>query len=208
MADLINTCQSCGAEESLDALLQRMVDDDTVRRLVADVVTVSLPLGGMVVRYLRLHKPLKQKLRLSVVSKLLGELVPDLQRNVIERNGRGWAVTPEDWRGAFQVVFDAVDKGTLVPPLQGNGYLYSVLMRKSDRSEAQGEAQAEADKRLRPQRDTVQVQGQTLSIGEALQVVHGDKNLALAERDEANRNAAPMPAALRELQARLKGVKP
>ena len=208
MALLINTCQACGAEERFDALLQRLVDDDTTRRLIADVLTVSLPVGSMVVRYLWLHKPPKQKLRLSVVSKLLAELAPDLKRNVIERNGRGWAVSTDDWRGAFQVVFDAVDKGTLVPPLQGNGYLYSVLMRKSDRSEAQGEAQAEADKRLRPQRDTVQVQGQTLSIGEALQVVHGDKNLALAERDEATRNAAPMPAALRELQARLKGAKP
>ena len=90
-ATLTNTCSVCGAEESLDGLLLRMIDDDQVRRLIADVLTASLPLGGLVVRYLRLHKPAKQKLRMSIVGKLLAELVPDLQRNVIERTGRSWA---------------------------------------------------------------------------------------------------------------------
>ena len=56
-ADLTHTCVVCGAEESLDALLMRMIDDDEARRLLADVVTMSLPLGGQVVQYLRLHKP-------------------------------------------------------------------------------------------------------------------------------------------------------
>ena len=54
---LLNTCQVCGAEESLDAMLARMIDDGEVRRLIADVVTRSMVLGGHVVRYLRLHKP-------------------------------------------------------------------------------------------------------------------------------------------------------
>ena len=101
MAEFINTCVTCGAEESLDALLLRMIDDDTVRRLIADVVTTSLPLGGVVVRYLRLHKPPKQKLRMTVVAKLLGELGPDMRRAVIERDGRRCAVSADDWKGAF-----------------------------------------------------------------------------------------------------------
>lgn len=193
MAEFINTCVTCGAEESLDALLLRMIDDDTVRRLIADVVTTSLPLGGVVVRYLRLHKPPKQKLRMTVVAKLLGELVPDMQRAVIERNGRGWAVSADDWKGAFQAVFDAVDRGTLKQPVQGNGYLYSVLMRKSDKAEAAEESQDEQDRRLRPQRDTVQVRGETMSMGEALQVVHAGKDPALAKLDDASRTASRMP---------------
>lgn len=148
-ADLTNTCTVCGAEESLDALLLRMIDDDQVRRLIADVLTASLPLGGLVVRYLRLHKPPKQKLRMSVVGKLLAELVPDIQRNTIARTGRIWAVNAESWKAALQAVFDAHDKGTLSVPLQGNGYLYQVLMRMADRGEAVQEKQTEATRRGR-----------------------------------------------------------
>ena len=89
MSAFINTCPSCGAEESLDALLLRMIDDNTVRGLIADVLTASFPLGGIVVRYLRLHKPLKQQLRMEKVARLLAELVPDVQRNAIERSVAG-----------------------------------------------------------------------------------------------------------------------
>lgn len=208
MAEFINQCSTCGAEESLASLLLRMIDDDVVRRLIADVVTASLPLGGVAVRYLDLHKPPKQKLRMTTVAKLLQELVPDMQRSVIERNGRGWAVTGEDWKGAFQAVFDAVERGTLKTPLQGNGYLYTVLMRKSDKAEAVVESQQEQDSRLRPKRDTVQVRGETMSIGATLQIVHGNANPVLAKLDEATREASPMPAAARAFQAQLKGKKP
>lgn len=150
-ANLTNTCAVCGAEESLDALLLRMIDDDTVRRLIADVLTMSLPLGGLVVRYLRLHKPPKQRLRMSTIGKLLAELVPDVQRTSIERKGRLWIVTPEAWKAAFQVVFDAADKGTLSLPLEGNAYLYGVLVRIVDRHEAGVEQQREQDRRHRGQ---------------------------------------------------------
>ena len=147
MADLVNTCPSCGAEESLDVMFSRMVDDDVVRRAIHDVVVKSLPLGAMLLRYIRLHKPPKQRLRMTRLRELLSELAGDMARNVIERHGRTWAVTNDDWRGAFDAVFAAVEKGTLQLPLQGNGYLYQVLSRKSDQVEAAQEAQREQDRR-------------------------------------------------------------
>jgi hypothetical protein len=143
-ATFTNTCTVCGAEESLDALLLRMIDDDTVRRLIAQVITDSIPLGGMVVRYLRLHKPAKQKLRMSIVGQLLAELVPDMTRGVIERTGRSWACDGDGWKAGLQAVFDAQDKGTLSLPLQGNGYLYQVLMNMADKTEAVAEKHTDA----------------------------------------------------------------
>lgn len=145
-ANLTNTCASCGAEESLDALLLRMIDDDQVRRLIADVITLSIPLGGLVVRYLRLHKPAKQKLRMDKVGKLLGELVPDILRTSIERKGRTWVIGTEGWKLALEAVFAAQTKGTLTLPLEGNGYLYEVLMRLADKAEASAEKTTEAAK--------------------------------------------------------------
>lgn len=147
MADLVNTCPSCGAEESLDVMFSRMVDDDIVRRAIHDVVIKSLPLGAMLLRYIRLHKPPKQRLRMTRLRELLAELAGDMARNVIERHGRTWAVTNDDWRGAFEAVFAAVEKGTLQLPLQGNGYLYQVLSRKADQVEAAQEAQRESERR-------------------------------------------------------------
>lgn len=146
---LVNACPVCGAEESLDALLVRMIDDDTVRRLLAAVLTQSLPLGGLLLRYLRLHKPEKQRLRMSTLEKLLAELVPDMQRTAIQRDGRTWLVSNDSWKAAFNAVFDSVDKGTLRLPLQGNGYLYGVMARMADRQAAS--AEQERDQTLRTQ---------------------------------------------------------
>ena len=146
---LVNACPVCGAEESLDALLLRMIDDDTVRRLIADVLNQSLPLGGLLLRYLRLHKPEKQRLRMSTLEKLLAELVPDMQRTAIQRDGRTWLVSNGSWKAAFHAVFDSVDKGSLKLPLQGNGYLYGVLARMADRQAAA--AEQERDQTLRTQ---------------------------------------------------------
>jgi hypothetical protein len=208
MADLVNTCPSCGAEESLDVMFSRMVDDDIVRRAIHDVVIKSLPLGAMLLRHIRLHKPPKQRLRMTRLRELLSELAGDMARNVIERHGRTWAVTNDDWRGAFEAVFAAVEKGTLQLPLQGNGYLYQVLSRKSDQVEAAQEAKREEDARLRPRRDTVQVRGQALEIGAALDVVYGGKDPALAAIDQSKRNAAPIPAHLRERMQQIKKGQP
>lgn len=145
----INTCTVCGAEEGLDALLHRMIDDDTVRRLIAQVVNDSLPLGALVLRYLRLHKPARQRLRMKIVAQLLAELVPDITRGRIERSGRSWVCDGDGWKAALQAVFDAQDKGTLGLPLQGNGYLYQVLMNMADKTEAVAEKQTDAVRRGR-----------------------------------------------------------
>lgn len=146
---LVNTCATCGAEESLDALIHRMIDDDQVRRLIADIMTTSLPLGGLVLRYLRLHKPARQKLRMDKVAKILGELLGDMQRGTIERKGRGWAIDKEGWKLALEAVFAAELKGSLTLPLDGNAYLYEVVMRLSDKAEGEAEKAAATSSKSR-----------------------------------------------------------
>jgi hypothetical protein len=149
VSDLVSTCAVCGAEESLDALIFNMIDDDNVRRLIADVLMKSLPLGGLVVRYLRLHKPAKQKLRMDKVAKVLGELLADMQRGSIERKGRSWRIDTEGWKLALEAVFTAQTKGTITLPLDGNAYLYEVVMRLSDKAEGEAEKAAQSSSRGR-----------------------------------------------------------
>ena len=216
-AALMNQCPACGAEESLDTLLMRMIDDDQVRRLIADVLTQSLPLGGLVVRYLRLHKPPKQKLRMERVGTLLAELVPDMRRGAVTRKGREWHAPIDTWKAAFQAVFDGVEKGTVVTPLPGNAYLYEVILRMADRHERDQETQREADRRDR-RTPGVRDPGST-SIGQA--VASMDLAVAgamtamenvLARQQPSAPTAPPVPTGpsrrALELQAQIAAARP
>jgi hypothetical protein len=202
---LMNTCQVCGAEESLDTLIARMTEDDQVRRLIGSVLLTSFPLGGQVVRYLRLHKPPKQKLRMDKLAKLLGELVPDIQRTAIERNGRTWVVGPDAWKAALQAVFDAHEKGTLSVPLEGNGYLYATLMRMADRHEGLQEREYEASRKHGPVTSTVAVKTGPVPVADAFGAAMGGRDPVLVKLDQDKQNAAPMPEAVRKRIAELKG---
>ena len=192
---LTNTCAACGAEESLDALLHRMIDDDQVRRLLADIMTTSLPLGALVVRYLRLHKPAKQKLRMDKVAKVLGELVPDMLRASIERKGRAWRIDTEGWKLALEAVFAAQAKGSLTLPLDGNAYLYEVLMRLADKAEGATEKQAEVSSRSRAFQGGVKSMAELASA--ALSVAQSQRDPTLARLDAHAHKAVPMPEHLR-----------
>ena len=96
------------------------------------------------------------------------------------------------------------DAGRLDLPMSGHGYLYAVLAGMADKLEAQAEREAEDTKRHGPRQDTVQVRGQTLPIGEALQVTYGGKNAVLAALDAQSQRAVPVPSQARELLANLK----
>ncbi len=196
------TCGSCGAEESMDSVLMRMVDDDAVRQLVRDLLCSHYSVGGTVLRYLRLFKPAKHKLGMPKVRAVLAELVPDISRGYIERKGRTWQVGQPQWTAAFAAVFAAVDKGTLKTPLPGNAYLYEVLTRQADASEGQAEAKAEQDRRNTPQRGSLQVNGGITSVGALVA-----KDPALAAIDDRTRNAAKPDAATAARIAALLGKK-
>lgn len=189
-ASMVHTCAVCGAEESLDSLLHRVIDDDLSRRLIADILCISLPLGGQVVSYLRLHKPLKQALRLSKVQQLLAELAPDMQRGLIQRKGRDWKVSHDLWRDAFAAVFEARDKGTLTLPLDGNGYLYQVVMRLADQAEAAQEREREAGKRSRVHTAEVRPAGHSAFDAAVQRYERGE----MTSQQQPARRPAPMAA--------------
>lgn len=162
IAQLTHICAACGAEESLDVVLGRMVEDEMVRLLISDAVIYNLAVGAQVVRYLRLHKPPKHRLRLERVRAVLGELMPDMRREAIYRKGREWPVSTDGWREGFKAVFDAAAKGVLTLPLEGNAYLYEVLLRQADRTEAQVERGVEERRKRRSSAETSDVAADAL----------------------------------------------
>jgi hypothetical protein len=188
----MNSCPACGAEESLDALIMRIIDDQETRTLIADLMCMSLPLGGKVVHYLRLFKPPQQRLRLLKAGRILAELVPDMRRCAIDRKGREWKADWQLWSEALDAVGKAAREGTLKTPLDNNAYLYEVVMRMVDKLE--GDAERATQNNLRHR--AVSATGPDLqSVAEAL----APKPLPILPRE----NLGPSRHAL-QVQAQMK----
>ena len=202
MTDL--SCPACGAE--IDMATVFAVEEE--RRAFARLASVSIPMGARVLKYVALFTPPKQRLTSAKKLKLLMQLLPDLERKAITHKGRDWPVPLEAWAQAFDQMQAAREAGRLELPMKGHGYLFAILSGMADKHEAAAEQQREQDARQRPQRDTVQVRGQTMEIGTALDVVYGGKDPALAAIEQRDRNAAPMPHHLRQRIDQLKKGKP
>lgn len=198
------TCPACGAEFDLTVAFSC----EEERRAFARLASVSIPLGTRVLKYIALFTPPKQRLTSAKKLKLLMQLLPDLERKAITHKGRDWTAPLDAWAQAIDQMLAARDAQRLELPMKGHGYLYAVLAGMADKHEAAQEAKREEDARLRPRRDTVQVRGQALEIGAALDVVYGGKDPALAAIDQSERNAAPIPAHLRERMQQIKRGQP
>lgn len=151
---LTYVCPVCKTKASLELVIYVAVDDKEARHLIDYLVKTYQPtLGADTLRYLRLHTPAKQRLSWARVRKVLGDVVEAMRSRKVNRAGREWPVAVEDWQAAYRAIFDAQDKGTLVLPLKDNAYLYAVLVRRVDKSEAIAEAKAEQDRRSGPRAD-------------------------------------------------------
>lgn len=197
-ADL--SCPVCGTELDLAVLFCHEHD----QRALARLADVSIPLGARVLQYIALFTPPKQRLTAAKKIKLILQLLPDLERQAITHKGRDWAVPLPAWAQAIDQMLAARDGGRLELPMKGHGYLYAVLANMADKHEAQAEQQREQDHRVRPQRDTVQVRGQSLDISTAFDVAVGGKDPALADIEKRERAAAPIPS---DIRARMEEIK-
>jgi len=197
---LVN-CPACGAEMTMDVVFAH----DELRRAMHEVMLISLPLATLVLRYLGLFRPAKNRLSPSRMAKLAGQLLPDLQRGAITHRGRDWTMPLDGWRAGLEAMLEKAAADKLTLPLENHNYLYTVLVGLADKVEAVAEAQRETERRSAPRQDTVQVRGQAMSVGDALQVVHGARDPALAKLDADTRRAAPMPAEVRARLAQLRG---
>lgn len=116
-------CPNCGTTLSLDALIAH----DGAREALGIAFKMSGPVGHALVRYLGLFRPETRELTMDRVAKLLGELLPDLQAQRIERNGQVFEAPPECWVWAIDQTLTARESGRLATPLKGHGWLYQVM---------------------------------------------------------------------------------
>jgi hypothetical protein len=170
-------CPACHAEMDLDVLLAH----EESRHVLAQLVTLALPLGRLLLAYVGLFRPGKRALSMSRTLAILAEVIADIQRGHITRKGRDWTTTQAQWQAAIEQVLAARDKGTLTPPLTGHGYLHEVLLTMVDKAEAAAEKEREADRRGRAH------VGGTASVADVI---------AGIDHSNAARSVAPPPVVM------------
>lgn len=107
-------CPNCGATLSLDALIAH----DDARAALRLLVQLGGDLATLTVRYLGLFRPTQTELTFARVAKLLGEILPDIQAQRIERKGAVYDAPPAAWLWAMQEVLVTRDSGKLTLPLK------------------------------------------------------------------------------------------
>ena len=120
---MITRCPNCGAVASLDSLL---AGEDAADLLVM-VAALDAGVGKAALRYLGLFRPGKGRLTFGRSAKLLGELMPDMQRQAVSRGGVDYPAPPAAWLYGFQTALDARDTSRLKLPLKSHGWLYEVM---------------------------------------------------------------------------------
>ena len=138
-------CPACGAEMSLDVLLS----NEALRLAMVDLVKISLPLGALAMRYIGLFRPAKNRMSPDRMAKLMGQLVPDMQRGAITHKGRDWAMPQDGWRAGLEALLEMAAAGTLTLPLDNHRYLYTVLVGLADKVEATEERAVETTREQR-----------------------------------------------------------
>ena len=116
-------CPCCGAENSLDALIAH----EGARQAMWAVAQMGGEVGKLAVQYIALFRPAKTALTFERMAKLLGELLPDMERGAISRNSLEYPAPPEAWIYGFRELLARRNVGSLKLPLKSHGYLYEVI---------------------------------------------------------------------------------
>lgn len=156
------TCPVCSATLNFEQIASRLEADRTFDRLIA----VSVPLGSIVLQYLTLFTPAKQRLTNSKKLRLIGQLLPDLERRAITHKGRDWPAPLPLWAAAMEQMLSARANDRLTLPMTGHTYLYSILAAQADKQEGAAEQQHEQERRAGPRPATTNA---SVQVAQALQ---------------------------------------
>ena len=93
-------CPCCGAENSLDALLNH----DAARLALWELTKIGDEITRLAVNYVGLFRPAKSALSFDRMAKLLEELRTQMDDGFIERDGRRIEVSRVAWAYGFRVI--------------------------------------------------------------------------------------------------------
>lgn len=137
------TCPCCFARYDLVATL----NDSDARNAVSISLKFPPELSDLILRYAGLFRPKGRALSWKKIIKILVELDFCIKTGKINRHGRAWTVTIEQWRQGLDEILNQADKLNL--PLKSHGYLYEILAGISNKIEADNERNTEHKRQAR-----------------------------------------------------------
>lgn len=144
-------CPSCGALMSLDVV----VAHDGARDAVQIALNLPAPLGKLLIQYLTLFRPAQRQLTLDKVADILGELLPMILAERIERNGKEHKIAQFVWAAGLREIMDRHKNSPLKTPMKNHGYLFEILLSQAATAEAKAEAKREEQRRQPPAAEQV-----------------------------------------------------
>lgn len=136
-------CPACHAVFSLDAA----IEDAAARAAFARAAAIPGNVGQHLVGYLALFRPSRNGLTWKRVGKLLDELLPMIETETAERDGRRQTVPIASWIEAMQELAGRRGEPGFRLPLKSHGYLIEVAMGIAGKVEAKAERQVEESRR-------------------------------------------------------------
>ncbi len=116
-------CPNCGAVSSLDSLI---ANDEAAAAIVA-VAALSGELGKLAIRYCGLFRPAKNQLTFARLTTLINEMLPHIQSQRLEFDGKLFDAPIEAWTYAINEMLRQREQGKLKLPLSNHNYLFRIV---------------------------------------------------------------------------------
>lgn len=172
-------CPACNASFSLEAALAI----DAGRSAVMQALAMPAPLARPLAAYLAMFRSTGRALAFDRAEKIMAELQPMLDSQLVTRNGSTRTAPLSVWQQALERMVEHRDAGKLDLPLKTHGYLLEVVFGLADKIDAKAERETEQTRQRGQHRDPAA--DARLERTWLISRVRGDLDLNLITRDKA-----------------------
>lgn len=179
------TCPHCQGQFELAAALELVAG----RGALSSALTVSGELGRLLAHYLGMFKPAKKALSMDRAERLLAEIAPQIEGQVVLRRGAELSAPRDLWVSALRSMIEARDSGKLELPLKTHGYLLEIVAAAAQRGAAKQEREVETALRSGDRNKAAELRAQ---YQERFTQIQSDRRLKLIDEQQANERLAAL----------------
>lgn len=128
-------CPNCQCTYDLAAALELQ----GARTALVTAMALSGELGRLMAHYIGMFKPGKRALSFERAEKLLAEIAPQIEGQVVLRRGAELPASREIWIAALRTIVEQRDAGKIDLPLKSHGYLLEIVAASAQRGASKQE---------------------------------------------------------------------
>jgi hypothetical protein len=179
------TCPHCQGQFELAAALELAAG----RGALSSALAVSGDLGRLLAQYLGMFKPPKKALSMDRAERLLAEIAPQIEGQVVLRRTAELPAPRDLWISALRTMVERRDSGDLELPLKTHGYLLKIVFDAANRGAAKQEREVETALRSGDRNRAADLRAQ---YQERFTQIQSDRRLKLIDEQQANERIAAL----------------